>query len=139
MSRIDTVRCLTHLLRRYNQVSYGRKVAELLDLKQDQAEAEPIYTPQEEQEAIRNSEIATDPNDKIKNKIPGGAASHAHKRDLDPLALEIGMLHELDEHTRPDKAHIAQEIAADHLMEDPHYYDEDMTPENLAEARNNNI
>ena len=52
--------------------------------------------------------------------IPGGLADKASPREFDPKALAKGIKVEL-EHT--SSAKIAQEIAMDHLTEDPRYYD----------------
>lgn len=51
--------------------------------------------------------------------LPGGRAEGLGPEDFDPVELRRGMRHEL-EHT-PDRR-IAQEIAMDHLAEDPMYY-----------------
>lgn len=51
--------------------------------------------------------------------VPGGDADNMRPEDFDPEALAIGTQHEL-EHTN-DIA-LAQEIAMDHLAEDPNYY-----------------
>lgn len=53
-------------------------------------------------------------------RIPGGLAKGKHPSDFDPEQLAKGMKVEL-EHT-PDRD-VAREIAMDHLMEDPAYYD----------------
>ena len=52
--------------------------------------------------------------------IPGGLADKKVPADFDPKALAAGIKVEL-EHTS-DKS-IAQEIAMDHLTEDPKYYE----------------
>lgn len=51
--------------------------------------------------------------------IPGGHASGRLPRDFDPEQLRMGVKVEM-EHTRDRR--IAQEIAMDHLVEDPQYY-----------------
>lgn len=51
--------------------------------------------------------------------LPGGKADKKKPEEFDPEQLAIGTQHEL-EHTQ-DQA-IAQEIAMDHLVEDPNYY-----------------
>lgn len=56
---------------------------------------------------------------KHKDKIPGGKADKKSPKDFDSKALEQGIKIEM-EHTS-DKT-IAQEIAMDHLTEDPEYY-----------------
>jgi len=56
---------------------------------------------------------------KHKDKLPGGEADKKSPKDFDKKALEHGTKHEM-EHTK-DKE-IAQEIAMDHLVEDPDYY-----------------
>ena len=53
-------------------------------------------------------------------RIPGGRASGMHPSDFDPRQLKLGIRVEM-EHTRDKR--IAQEIAMDHLTEDPRYYD----------------
>jgi hypothetical protein len=55
-----------------------------------------------------------------KDLLPGGAADGVGKDKFDPYELGMGTQHEL-EHT--DKPDLAQEIAEDHLMEDPKYYE----------------
>ena len=52
--------------------------------------------------------------------IPGGLAKSMPESDFDPQALAKGIKVEL-EHTSDEK--IAKEIAKDHLVEDPKYYD----------------
>lgn len=54
------------------------------------------------------------------DQLPGGAADDMPVSDFAPGALEEGTKHEL-EHT--DDAALASEIARDHLVEDPHYYE----------------
>jgi len=49
----------------------------------------------------------------------GGEADFVSHEDFDPVDLHIGMIHELEHTTDED---IAREIAADHLAEDPQYY-----------------
>ena len=51
--------------------------------------------------------------------LPGGLADEKTPRDFDPILLEMGIKIEL-EHTE-DK-NLAREIAMDHLVEDPNYY-----------------
>lgn len=53
------------------------------------------------------------------DKIPGGIADKKSPKDFDQAQLEEGVKHEL-EHTNDES--MAQEIAMDHLAEDPHYY-----------------
>ena len=55
-----------------------------------------------------------------KDIIPGGLADKKKPGDFDPAALSKGIKVER-EHTNDDR--IAQEIAMDHLTEDPQYYD----------------
>jgi hypothetical protein len=55
-----------------------------------------------------------------KEKIPGGLADKVKRKRFDPKQLAKGINVEM-EHTN-DKS-IAHEIAKDHLMEDPKYYD----------------
>lgn len=54
-----------------------------------------------------------------RNKLPGGRADGLFPRDFDKTELKRGTRHEL-EHTKSIR--IAQEIAMDHLAEDPYYY-----------------
>lgn len=51
--------------------------------------------------------------------IPGGKAAGRQPSEFDPRQLRVGTLIEM-EHTRSRA--MAQEIAMDHLAEDPHYY-----------------
>ncbi len=53
------------------------------------------------------------------DKLPGGLADTRKPSDFNPEALVMGIKIEL-EHTKDAK--IAQEIAMDHLTEDPEYY-----------------
>lgn len=52
--------------------------------------------------------------------LPGGLADKAKPSDFDPRQLAKGTKVEM-EHVKDPK--LAQEIAMDHLMEDPKYYD----------------
>jgi len=52
--------------------------------------------------------------------LSGGLADEMEPEDFEPVALRKGTLHEM-EHTRD--AAVAQEIAMDHLAEDPRYYE----------------
>ena len=54
------------------------------------------------------------------DKIPGGLADEKTTKDFDQKALQKGIKVEM-EHT--DSKETAQEIAMDHLTEDPKYYD----------------
>lgn len=54
-----------------------------------------------------------------RERLPGGVAAGKRPTDFDPRQLRAGTAVEL-EHT-PNRA-IAQEIAMDHLTEDPRYY-----------------
>lgn len=56
----------------------------------------------------------------FKDKIAGGKADKKPDSFFDKDQLEKGMKHEM-EHTN-DK-NLAKEIAKDHLVEDPEYYD----------------
>jgi hypothetical protein len=56
----------------------------------------------------------------FEDKLPGGLADKKKPEDFDPKALAKGIKTEL-EHTE-DRS-LAQEIAMDHLVEDPDYYD----------------
>lgn len=56
----------------------------------------------------------------LEDDIPGGRAPDSHRwAHIDKAQLAIGTKVEM-EHTRDP--HVAEEIAADHLTEDPHYY-----------------
>lgn len=56
----------------------------------------------------------------LEDDIPGGKAPDTHEwTDIDPEQLAIGTKVEM-EHT--DDPHVAEEIAADHLTENPDYY-----------------
>ena len=55
----------------------------------------------------------------VKGKIPGGQSEGMSPSDFDASALAAGIKHEM-EHTTSRE--IAQEIAMDHLAEDPEYY-----------------
>jgi len=52
--------------------------------------------------------------------IPGGYAAGKSAKDFDSSQLRAGMRVEMEHTTEPD---IAREIAMDHLMEDPRYYE----------------
>ena len=54
-----------------------------------------------------------------RDHLPGGRAANMDPRDFDFAALAEGTQHELEHTTNRD---IAQEIAMDHLAENPHYY-----------------
>ncbi len=54
-----------------------------------------------------------------RDHLPGGRAAHMDPRDFNQADLEEGTQHELEHTTNRD---IAQEIAMDHLAENPHYY-----------------
>lgn len=53
------------------------------------------------------------------DKLPGGLADKKKPSDFDQEELKAGIAHE-KEHTNDET--LAQEIAMDHLTEDPHYY-----------------
>lgn len=53
------------------------------------------------------------------NKLPGGVGDNTDTSKLDPVQLSLGIQIEM-EHTNDPK--VAQEIARDHLTEDPEYY-----------------
>jgi len=55
----------------------------------------------------------------VVDSIPGGHADSKSPKDFDSTQLALGTKHEM-EHTNDPK--IAQEIAMDHLSEDPNYY-----------------
>lgn len=55
------------------------------------------------------------------NKLPGGKGDNLNPKDVNPNELKIGIKHEM-EHTNNPK--IAEEIALDHLAENPKYYSE---------------
>lgn len=67
----------------------------------------------------------------LPNKIEGGLADDKKRSDFDPKALESGKQVEL-EHTKDPE--IAEEIASDHLTEDPQYYKKLKTIEKNDEA-----
>ena len=52
-------------------------------------------------------------------KLPGGVGDNTHTDQVDPNQLSIGIQVEMEHTNDPD---IAQEIAMDHLTEDPQYY-----------------
>lgn len=54
-----------------------------------------------------------------KDQIAGGLADRNNPRDFDPVQLKKGIKVEF-EHTKDHN--LAQEIAMDHLSEDPEYY-----------------
>ena len=56
----------------------------------------------------------------FEGEMEGGKADDAELSQFDPVSLCRGLLVEL-EHT--DDAHAALEIAMDHLVEDPRYYE----------------
>lgn len=56
----------------------------------------------------------------FEDTMPGGLADDKSPEDFDPEALRKGIEVEM-EHT--DDRQVAQEIAMDHLAEDPEYYD----------------
>lgn len=55
----------------------------------------------------------------LKDKIKGGMADNKSPKNYDPEQLAMGIKVEM-EHTNDKK--LAQEIAQDHLEEDPKYY-----------------
>jgi hypothetical protein len=55
-----------------------------------------------------------------KDILPGGKADYMSDDNFDPMQLAKGVKHEL-EHTKNEQ--MAKEIAKDHLVEDPFYYD----------------
>jgi len=67
---------------------------------------------------------------KIKEKIPGGLSEGKKPENLDQRALAEGIKVEM-EHT--DDSKVAQEIAMDHLTEDPEYYKKLMQVEKMGE------
>jgi hypothetical protein len=82
-------------------------------------------TPMSLKEAVTKRYLAR------KDRIPGGLGDKARKKDFDPKQVAKGIKVEL-EHTK-DKA-IAEEIALDHLTEDPRYYDKLETIEKHASS-----
>jgi hypothetical protein len=58
-------------------------------------------------------------NDAWPERLPGGHAAGFRPEDFDPVQLRRGTLVEL-EHTNDRR--LAMEIAMDHLVEDPRYY-----------------
>jgi len=84
-----------------------------------------LWLPQDLQilrEALEEiNKIATDASQEARDdKVPGGLADKKDESDFDPKALAKGMRVEL-EHT--DDENLAKEIAMDHLVEDPDYYE----------------
>src|SRR3990172_2189893 len=65
----------------------------------------------------------------LKDKIPGGLADKKSPEDFDPKAMNKGIMAEM-EHTNDRQ--IAEEIAMDHLVEDPMYYERLEKMENKA-------
>jgi len=63
------------------------------------------------------------------DKLPGGLADKKTPKDFDPKALKQGIAVE-KEHTTDEQ--LAQEIAMDHLTEDPEYYKKLKTMEKVA-------
>jgi len=70
--------------------------------------------------SLNHLKLALKKEQDAEDHIPGGLADNANPKDFDPSALAKGVKVEL-EHTS-DPA-IAEEIAMDHLTEDPKYYD----------------
>lgn len=58
---------------------------------------------------------------KMRDRIPGGLADSKSRKDFDPKSLDKGKNVE-KEHVGDDEE-LAEEIASDHLVEDPEYYD----------------
>lgn len=54
------------------------------------------------------------------DKLPGGQADNAPDSRFNPEALAKGKAHEMEHTNDPD---IAEELAKDHLIEDPNYYE----------------
>jgi hypothetical protein len=54
-----------------------------------------------------------------RERVPGGLAAGMRPLDFDPVALAEGTRVEMEHTSDPE---VAQEIAMDHLMEDPDYY-----------------
>ena len=57
---------------------------------------------------------------KYQDQLPGGLADKRKPSDFDPAALKKGIKVEMEHTDDPAKA---EEIAMDHLTEDPKYYD----------------
>jgi hypothetical protein len=57
---------------------------------------------------------------KFEDQFPGGLADKRKPEDFDPKELELGIEHEMGEHTQDRQ--LALELVMDHLAEDPHYY-----------------
>lgn len=55
-----------------------------------------------------------------KQNLKGGLGDKAKLSDFDPHEVELGLKAEKKEHTNDEQT--AEEIVADHLSEDPHYY-----------------
>jgi 8-oxo-dGTP pyrophosphatase MutT (NUDIX family) len=65
-------------------------------------------------------DLTTERQASAKDQVPGGLADKSQPSDFDPKQLEKGVKVE-KEHT--DDPALAEEIAMDHLFEDPKYYD----------------
>lgn len=65
------------------------------------------------------------------DRIPGGLADKANPKDFDREQLLKGVKVELEHTNDPE---VALEIAMDHLMEDPKYYDKLATIEKHYES-----
>lgn len=66
-----------------------------------------------------DTSLHDDPLQKRVDQLPGGRADKKSPEDFDPAMLAAGTAHEL-EHTKDRQ--LAEEIAMDHLSEDPSYY-----------------
>lgn len=86
--------------------------AKPVKVKTDISSEEYLKAAEAKEEAVLNEGVTED-------KLPGGQGDKLKPEDVDPKELEMGIKYELD-HTK-DKQ-IAQEIALDHLSEDPKYY-----------------
>lgn len=71
------------------------------------------------------------PPDVKSDKIPGGLADDAKEDDFDPFELGVGMCIETEHTDDPDTA---EEIARDHLEENPDYYEKLLWGEDSPEA-----
>lgn len=73
-------------------------------------------TKQRRLQAAKNAKKA---NEIVEDEIPGGKGDNAIPQDFDPEQLKMGIKVEREHTDDPEKA---QEIAMDHLTEDPEYY-----------------
>lgn len=70
-------------------------------------------------EMINEMVVIVLPIETEEDVIPGGMADNANHLQFNPIQLRKGIKVEMEHTSDPD---IAMEIAMDHLMEDPEYY-----------------